>query len=158
MNHSGTFFTSRPPDEVFDLLANPELFAPLLPDYESMVMQDPTHFSLRIVIALGEMRGHATLAMERVDAERPALVSYRGQGVVAGSQLNLALEFRISHAEASTQVNWAGEFSLDGGLAFVMGSLLEPMGHQQFERMGERLREGLNPAVSADALPPPEAE
>ena len=153
MNHSGTFLTSRIPDEVFDLLANPEQFAPLLPDFESITMLDASHFSLRISIALGEMSGHANLAMELVEDERAVSVHYRGQGIVAGSQLNLELQFQIALAEAATEVSWRGEFSLDGGLAFVFGSLIEPMGRKHFERMAERLRERLNPLESIADVP-----
>jgi carbon monoxide dehydrogenase subunit G len=154
MNHSGTFLTPRAPDQVFDILADPEEFAPLFPDFESMAMQDATHFSLRIAIALGGMSGHATLAMELVSAERPAIVGYRGQGIVAGSQLNLMLQFRITSSEGATEVSWQGEFSLDGGLALMFGSLVEPMGRKHFEKMAERLRERLSPLEQAADLPP----
>ena len=158
MRHSGTFLTPHTPDEVFDLLANPELFVPLLPDYESMAMLDPVHFSLRIAIVLGEIKGHANLAMELAEAERPVVVGYRGQGLVAGSQLNLALQFRIARADASTEVGWQGEFYLDGGLTLMVNSLIEPLGRKHFEKMAERLREKLNPAEStAGMLPSPEA-
>jgi len=145
MNHSGTFLTPRTSDEVFKLLANPEQFAPLLPDFESVAVLDPTHFSVRIAIALGEMSGHANLAMELVEAERPASVRYRGQGIVAGSQLSLALQFRIASSEGATEVSWQGEFSLDGGLGFMFSSLIEPMGREHFERMADQLRRRLNP-------------
>ena len=156
MNYSGTLLTPRTAEEVFNLLANPEQFAPILPDFESMAMLDPTHFSLRIAIALGEMSGHAHLAMELVEAERPARVRYRGQGIVAGSALNLGLEFQIASSDRATEVRWQGEFSLDGGLALVFGSLIEPMGRQHFERMAERLDEQLNrfePTADAPACP-----
>jgi carbon monoxide dehydrogenase subunit G len=109
-----------------------------------MTMLDPTHFSLRIAIALGEMSGQADLAMELVEADRPARVRYRGQGIVAGSQLHLGLEFQIASSDPATEVRWRGEFSLDGGLAFVFGSLLEAMGRKHFERMAERFDEQLN--------------
>ena len=156
MNRSGTFLTPRTPNEVFDLLANPEQFAPLLPDFEGMAMLDPTHFSLRIAITLGEMSGHANLAMELVEAERPAIVRYRGQGIVAGSDLNLELRFQIASSGPATEVRWQGELSLDGGLAFVFGSLIEPMGRKHFERMAERLDEQLNrfePPADVPACP-----
>src|SRR5215469_1390773 len=154
MNHSGTLLTPRTPDEVFNLLANPKQFAPLLPDFESMAMVDPTHFSLRIAIALGEMSGHANLEMELVEADRLATVRYRGQGIVAGSRLNLELQFQIGSAEGTTEVSWQGEFSLDGGLALLFGSLIEPMGRKHFERMAERLRERLSQLGSNGEAPP----
>ena len=158
MKHSGTLLTPRTPDEVFDLLTNPERFAALLPDYESTTMQDATHFSLRIVITFGEMSGHAELAMELAEAERPALVSYRGKGVVAGSALNLVLQFHMASTDAWTEINWQGEFSLEGGLAFMLAGVIESMGRQHFERMAERLRDTLNPVEPAsDAVPAPAA-
>jgi len=154
MNHSGTLLTPRTPDEVFNLLTNPEQFALLLPDFEGMAMLDPTHFSLRIAITLGEMSGHANLAMALAEAERPAIVRYRGQGVVAGSDLNLELRFQIASSDPATEVRWQGEFSLDGGLASVFGSLIEPMGRKHFERMAERLHEQLNPLEPTTDVPP----
>ena len=145
MNHSGKFLTTRTPEEVFNLLASPEQFAPLLPHFESVAMLDPTHFAVQITIALGEMSGHVNLAMELVEANCPASVRYRGQGIVAGSELVLALHFQIASSEGGTEVNWWGEFSLDGGLAFMFASLIEPMGRRHFERMAEKMRERLNP-------------
>jgi carbon monoxide dehydrogenase subunit G len=51
-------------------------------------------------------------------------------------------------------VNWQGEFSLEGGLAFMFASLIEPMGRKHFDRMAEHLSEKLNPVEpTADALP-----
>jgi len=64
MTHSGKFLTPRTPEEVFALLAIPQRFAPLLPHYESMSIEDATHFTVRIEIAVGQIRGRASLAME----------------------------------------------------------------------------------------------
>lgn len=153
MHYSGTFLSSRNPEEVFDLLANPECFAPLLPDYDGMTMQDASHFTLRIAIALGEMSAHVNLAMELAGAERPTLVGYHGEGIVAGGQLRMSLQFRVAPSAGVTEVSWQGEFSLDGGLAFLAGSLIEPMGRKHFDRMAERLRDTLNPPAPAPDIP-----
>ena len=90
------FVTTRSAEDVFDLVADPQRFAPLLPDFESIAIQDATHFTLRIVIAVGQIRGHVNLAMELRDALRPSRVEYRGQGIVAGSQLTFAMQFHLS--------------------------------------------------------------
>lgn len=143
MIHSGTFQVERTADEVFDLLATPERFAPLMPDFESMAMQDATHFSLRTVIHVGPMLGHANLAMELRDAVRPVTVRYSGQAILAGSPLRMRLDFRLAAADAATEVSWQGEVNLEGPLAFMAGSLVETMGRENFERMAERLQEDL---------------
>ncbi len=87
MNHSGSFTIARSAEEVFDLLSEPQRFAPLLQDFESMSMHDATHFTLRIRIMVGQIKGHANLAMELSEAVRASRVQYRGQGIVAGSQI-----------------------------------------------------------------------
>ena len=143
MTHYGTFLTERSADEVFDLLSNPERFAPLLPDFESVTVLDETHFSVRIVIAVAEFSGHANLTMELSNAVRPHEVKYTGRATIAGSQLDLRLGFQIGAADGTTGVTWEGEFSLDGMLALMAGGLIDSMGRKSFERMAERVQDAL---------------
>lgn len=155
MNHSGTFLANRSTEEVFDLLSEPQRFAPLLPDFESMLAQDATHFSVRIAVAVAQINGHANLAMELSDAVRPSRVEYRGRGIVAGSQLNLNLHFDIAPSDQASEVHWKGEFSLDGMLALMAGHLLEPMGRRNFERMAEQIQNVLRDSAAIDLPPEP---
>jgi carbon monoxide dehydrogenase subunit G len=143
MNHSGTFVTTRSAEEVFEVVADPRRFAPLQPDFESMSVTDATHFSMRIAIAVGQISGHVNLAMELRGALRPTRVEYHGQGIVAGSELTFAMQFHIVPLETATQVNWQGEVSVDGMLAFMAGSTIEEMGRKNFASMAERLQDGL---------------
>ncbi len=140
MIHSGVFRVRRTTDEVFDLLSNPERFAPVMPDFESMSLLDATHFTMRTVIAIGEIKGHANLAMELLQAERPSRVEYRGMATIAGSPLRLAIDFQISANEEMTDVAWQGEVKLEGMLAMIGGTLVGTVGRENFERMGENLQ------------------
>ena len=143
MTHSGAFSTRRTPDEVFDLLSNPERFAPLMPDFESMAMQDPTHFTMRTVIAMGEIKGYANLVMELLEASRSTRVEYRGAATIAGSQLRLAISFQISAMTEATEISWSGNVALDGMLALLAGNMVDTMGQQNFERMAQSLQRNL---------------
>jgi len=156
MIHSGTFIAQRPADEVFDLLASPERFAPLMPDFESMAMHDATHFSLRTVIHVGPMSGHANLAMELREAVRPVKVSYAGEAMIAGGPLRLNLQFTLAPADDATEVAWEGEISLGGSLALMAGSLVETMGGENFARMAKRLQEDLRLPLPEEAPAPSE--
>ncbi len=49
---SGEFEVKKNPEEVYDFLTDPNRFAPLLPEFQSLIVQDATHFSRQ-----GE-RGH----------------------------------------------------------------------------------------------------
>lgn len=158
MNHSGTFLTNRTAEEVFDLVADPQRFARLLPDFESLSAQDATHFTLRLKIVVGQISGHANLAMELVAADRPSHVGYHGQGVVAGSQLIFAMQFQLRCEGAGTQVIWQGQVSVDGMLAMMGGSMIDSMGRRNFEATIERLQDELisNNATIQDLPPCPE--
>ena len=162
MIHSGAFEVRRSADEVFDLLANPERFGPLMPDFESMAVQDATHFTLRTVIQVGQISGHANLAMELCDAVRPGSVGYSGAATLAGSPLSLKLDFVVTSVDAATEISWRGEVTLGGSLALLAGSLMDTMGRQSFERMAARLRESLREQAAfpaeertGDAVPEP---
>jgi carbon monoxide dehydrogenase subunit G len=158
MTHSGSFLTQRSPDEVFDLLASPERFAPLLPDFDSMSMHENGHFTLRIVISAGQINGHASLAMQLRQAVRPTVVEYSGQAVVAGGPLTLELRYQISPVDGTTEVKWQGEFALDGMMALMAGSLIETMGRKNFERMAQRLCDSLRPDDPEDTTSCPASE
>ncbi|HVO78727.1 MAG TPA: SRPBCC domain-containing protein [Candidatus Bathyarchaeia archaeon] len=143
MTHSGTFVVARKAEEVFALLATPERFAPLLPDFESMAMQDATHFTLRTVIAVGQIRGHANLAMELIESQPHSRTAYDGMGAIAGGQLSLAIRFQIVPEGELTEVYWQGEVTLQGPLAILAGNLVESMGRQNIELMALRLQQHL---------------
>ncbi len=144
MVHSGSFQVNRSAEEVFDLLANPERFAPLMPEFESMAMQDATHFTLRTVIQVGPMNGHANLAMELRDPVRPSAVGYSGEATIAGSPLRLRLDFALTPGEFATEIGWRGEVTLGGPLALMAGSLVDTMGRENFEQMAAHLQENLS--------------
>jgi carbon monoxide dehydrogenase subunit G len=155
MIHSGNFLVSRSAEAAFDLVASPEQFAPLLPDFESMIAQDATHFTLRLAVSAGPINGDVNLAMEVCEVLRPSRVEYRGQGVIAGGPLTMTLRFQFAPALEGTELNWQGEVTLGGALAFMAGDLLEAMGRQNFDWMAERLRDCLNQEAPASPKQPP---
>ena len=68
---SGEFISPRSPDEVYDFLCDPNKFAPLLPDFESMTLQDATHFTVKVRVGVGNIRGTAEIKMQLAEASRP---------------------------------------------------------------------------------------
>jgi carbon monoxide dehydrogenase subunit G len=159
MNHSGSFSVPCSADSIYALLVDPVQFAPLLPDYESMKLHDATHFTLRTVIAVGKMNGHANLQMEVSESTPSSCVRYRGEGVVAGSRIVFGVGFRLAPVGETTEVQWHGEVAVEGMLAFMAGDLIETKGRADFERMAERVRERLNNKAPAgpDLTNPPAA-
>ena len=52
ISFAGDFTVQRKPEEVFDFLSDPQRFGPLLPDFESMSVQDADHFTVKVSLAM----------------------------------------------------------------------------------------------------------
>ena len=132
---NGEFEVKRTPEEVYDFLTDPSKFAPLLPDYQGMSVQDPTHFTVKVNVGISYIKGTADVKMELAQAERPSRAQYKGSGSVAGGNVSLIAGFDLAGANGGTKVNWQGEAQVFGRLTSVAGGLLEPLGKKQVQKL-----------------------
>jgi len=154
---TGEFTSPRSPDDVFDFLADPNKFGPLLPDFESMTVQDATHFTVKVRVGVGNIRGTAEIKMELAESSRPQRALYKGQGTAVGSQITISAGFDLSPLTESTRVAWQGEANVFGKLASMAGGMLEPLGKKNIQKLIDGLQWALTmPAakpVAEDAVP-----
>jgi len=143
---NGEFEVKRTPEEVYDFLTDPNKFAPLLPEYQGMLVQDATHFTVKVNVGISYIKGVADVKMELAQAERPKRAQYKGQGSVAGGNVSLVAGFDLSPANDGTKVAWQGEAQVFGRLTSVAGGLLEPLGRKQVQK----LIDGLQAALGAE--------
>ena len=143
INFSGEFTTPRSQDEVFDFLSDPNKFAPLLPDFQSMSMQDATHFTVKVKVGVGNIRGSAEIKMELSEAVKPQRAHYKGQGSAVGSQVTVSAGFDLSSIPEGTRVGWQGETSVFGKLASMAGGMLEPLGRKNIQKLIDGLQSAL---------------
>lgn len=139
----GEFNVQRSPEEVYDFLTDPNKFAPLLPEFQSLTVQDPTHFTVKVNVGVSYIKGAADVKMELAQAERPKRAQYKGQGSMAGGNVSLIAGFDLSPAESGTKVGWQGEAQIFGKLASVAGGLLEPLGKKQIQKLIDGLQAAL---------------
>jgi carbon monoxide dehydrogenase subunit G len=140
MNFSGEFITVRRPDEVYEFLADPYKFGPLLPDFHSMTVQDATHFTVRLNVNLGSLRSTAEIKMELAEAVAHTRARYKGQGVAMGSQITLGAGFDLSPLPEGTGIAWQGEAGVSGRLAAIAGGMLEPLVRNNLQKLIDALR------------------
>ena len=100
----GNFEVTRSPEEVYDFLTDPNKFAPLLPDFQSMDIQDERHFAVRVNVGISYIKGTANVRMELAEANRPSRAQYKGQGSVAGGNVSLTAGFDLIPAAGGTKV------------------------------------------------------
>src|SRR5450631_882754 len=152
---SGEFEVKRKPEDVYDFLTDPNRFAPLLPEFQSLAMQDATHFTVKVNVGISYIKGSADVKMELAEADRPRRAQYKGQGAVGGGNVTMVAGFDLAPmadatADATalgttvgTKVNWQGEAQIFGRLASVAGGLLEPLGKKQIQKLIDGLQAAL---------------
>jgi carbon monoxide dehydrogenase subunit G len=139
----GDFEVKRKPEEVYEFLTDPNRFAPLLPDYQSVTVQDPEHFTVKVNVGVSYIKGAADVRMTLAEARRPEHALYKGQGSVAGGNVSMTAGFDLSAANGGTKVQWQGEAQIFGRLASVAGGLLEPLGKKQVQKLIDSLQAAL---------------
>jgi carbon monoxide dehydrogenase subunit G len=121
---SGEFEVKKRPDEVYDFLTDPNRFAPLLPEFQSLLVQDSTHFAVKVNVGISYIKGSAHVKMELAEADRPRRAQYKGQGAVAGGNVTMIAGFDLAPtatgvADATAQ----GPGAVTGGnVTMVAGS------------------------------------
>ena len=140
---SGEFEVKKTPEQVFDFLTDPQKFAPLLPDYEGMSVQDATHFTVQVKVGISHIKGTANVKMELAQAERPTRAQYKGQAAVAGGGATVLAGFDLIPNETGTKVNWQGEAQVFGRLMSVAGGLLDPLAKKNIKRLIDALQAAL---------------
>ena len=101
----------RTPEEVYDFLTDPNKFAPLLPDFQGLTVQDPTHFTVKVNVGISYIKGTAEVKMHLAEAERPKHAKYVGQGSVAGGSASVTAGFDLSATPTGTKVKWTVPFA-----------------------------------------------
>jgi uncharacterized protein len=139
----GDFEVKRSPDQVYEFLTDPGRFGPLLPDFEGISVQDPTHFTVKVKVGVGYIKGTAEVKMELTEAERPRRAQYKGNGSMAGGNVSLTAAFDLSPANGGTKVAWQGEAHVFGKLVSLGGSLLEPLAKKNLQKLIDGLRTAL---------------
>jgi carbon monoxide dehydrogenase subunit G len=140
---SGEFQVKKSPEEVYDFLTDPNKFAPLLPEFQNVTVQDASHFSVKLNVGVSYIKGTADVKMELSEGDRPRRAQYKGQGSVAGGNMTMISGFDLAPADDGTKVNWQGEAQIFGRLASVAGGLLEPLGKKQIQKLIDGLQAAL---------------
>jgi len=144
MRFTGDFVVKKSRDEVYELLTDPARFAPLLPDYQGMTVQDSQNFTVKINVGVSHIKGTAEVKIILDRAERPALALYKGQGKVPGGSANVSAGFDLAESPEGTKVAWTGEAQVFGKLTSLAGGLLEPLARKNIQKLIDGLRAALS--------------
>src|SRR5712691_1664123 len=132
----GEFVVSKKPDDVYAFLVDPNRFCPLLPDYESVTIQDDKSFLVKLRVGISHIRGTAAMKLALAEAVKPTHAVYEGQGEVPGGNATLRAGFDLEPASGGTHVLWR--------IASLAGGLLEPLAKKNLQKLIDALQAALN--------------
>jgi carbon monoxide dehydrogenase subunit G len=144
MHLEGEFLVTKKWEEVFDFLTDPNRFAPLLPDFQGMTIQNERQFTVNVKVGISHIRGTASVQLELVEVERPRRAVYQGKGNVSGGTVNMTTSFEFVDQGDGTQVNWKADAQLFGRLTSIAGGLLEPLAKKNVQKLVDGLQKALS--------------
>jgi carbon monoxide dehydrogenase subunit G len=144
MHLEGEFTVGKKREDVFDFLTDPNRFAPLLPDFEGMTIQDGRQFTVNVKVGISHIRGTASVQLELAEAERPQRAVYQGKGSVSGGSVNMTASFDLAEQGDGTQVNWKADAQLFGRLASIAGGMLGPLAKKNVQKLIDGLQKALS--------------
>jgi carbon monoxide dehydrogenase subunit G len=140
----GDFTAKKKLEEVYDFLVDPNRFCPLLPDYQSMEMQDAKNFLVKLSVGISHIRGTAAVKMSLVETDRPTRAVYEGKGDVPGGSATLRAGFDLATLPGGeTKVTWQGQSNVVGRIASLAGGMLEPLAKRNVQKLIDGLQKAL---------------
>ena len=143
INFGGDFTVPRKREDVYSFLTDPNRFAPLLPEFQSLSVQDEKNFTVRVNVGVSYIRGTADVKMELAEAQRPQRAQYKGRGSMAGGNVDLTAGFDLEEMDGSTRVLWSGDAQIFGRLTSMAGGLLEPLARKNVQKLIDGLQKAL---------------
>ena len=141
---AGAFEVRRTPEDVYDFLTDPNKFAPLLPEFRGVSVEDAQNFTVKVNVGISYIKGVADVKLHLAESDRPKRARYKGQGSVAGGNVSMVAAFDLALAGEVTRVAWQGEAQVFGRLTSVAGGLLEPLGKKQVQKLIDGLQAALH--------------
>ncbi len=140
---SGEFAVKKKPEEVYHFLTDPNRFAPLLPDYQGITIQDETHFAVKVKVGVSYIRGTAEVNLTLEKISNPSHALYKGEARLPGGGAHITAAFDLSALPEGTRVGWTGEAQVFGKLASLAGGLLDPVAKKNLQKLIDGLQAAL---------------
>jgi CO/xanthine dehydrogenase Mo-binding subunit/carbon monoxide dehydrogenase subunit G len=152
MKFDGEFKIDLPREEVFEILSDPEKFAPLFPTFHSMEMKDERTANLKVKVGIGKIIATSTTELTLEEATPPLRARYVGKGNVMQGAYQMISSFDLEEVEGGTLVKWQGETILVGKILSIAGGGLRGYAEKEIKKLITSLQEALSPEAQAAKL------
>ena len=157
MQFNGEFKVDLPREEVFELLSDPQKFAPMMPTFKSLEMKDDRTAIVKISVGIGRIRGTASTELTLDEVEAPRRASYIGKGKLMQGAYQMTSSFDLEDAPGGgTVVSWQGETLLVGKILSVAGGGMRGYAEKEINNLISSLQLALSPEAEVAAEVPAE--
>ncbi|MEE8321522.1 MAG: molybdopterin cofactor-binding domain-containing protein, partial [Gammaproteobacteria bacterium] len=146
------FKIDLPREEVFEILSDPEKFAPLLPTFHSMEMKDERTANLKVKVGIGKIVATSTTELTLEEAVPPKRARYVGKGKVMQGVYQMISSFDLEEVDGGTLVKWQGETILIGKILSIAGGGLRGYAEKEINKLITSLQVALSPEAQAAKL------
>jgi len=154
MQFEGRFEVGMPRAQVFEILSDPQRFAPLLPSFHSVQMKDARTGTVRVKVGIGRIRGTASTELTLEEAQAPRRARYVGRGKVMQGAYQMSAAFDLEDAPGGgTVIHWRGETELVGKILSLAGGGLKGYAEKEINRLIASVQNALTPGAEAPAAP-----
>jgi len=145
MKFAGEFLIELPREQVFELLSDPEKFAPLLPTFHSLEMIDDKTANLRVKVGIGRIHALASTQLILDEALPPESIRYIGKGKVMQGAYQMISSFRLDPEGDATRIKWSAETVLAGKILSLAGGGLRGYAEKEINSLIGSLQQSLTP-------------
>jgi hypothetical protein len=142
--YEGTVTVEAHAAHAFSFITSAEAVGPCLPDVLALEVQDPTHFTAKVRVGLGPVRGALDLAAVIVpeDSGQGARLEVRGGGM--GSGLDIKSQLTLTPVSPSaTELRWTAEVGISGPLATLGARLIDGQAAKVTAQLFQNIRENM---------------
>ena len=141
---NGEFVVPGAREDVHAFLTDPNKFAPLLPDFKSLEIEDDKSFVVKLRVGVSNIRGTARVRLQLAENHPPERAVFTGSGKLPGGAAELTAQFDLDEAGSGTRVRWQGEAQIMGKIASIAGGLLEPLAQKNLQRLIDGIQGALS--------------
>ncbi len=130
-------------DKIFASLCDPEFMATCIPDLQSYSVIDREHFSAKVRIGIGIVRGTVEMKFS-IEHKKPiSHAMLLGDGSGAGSRMHIVSVFDLTPAGDTTEMIWTADADLSGLIAGIGGPVLKGQSEKQVMQIFQNIRSKL---------------
>ncbi|MGI0079761.1 MAG: CoxG family protein [Nitrososphaerales archaeon] len=129
--------------KTFASLTNPEFMASCIPDVQSHGVIDENHFTAKIRVGIGIVRGTVEMQFAILDEVPPSHAKLIGDGSGAGSKMHIESVFDIVPEGSSNEVTWSADADLSGLIAGIGGPVLKGQSEKQVTKIFQNVKSKL---------------